>query len=200
MSTVVNVVCEGDGDVPIARRLLEHVGLTMGAYYPADGKGNLDKRLKSYNAAARNAPWLVLRDLDTDADCAPLLVRQLLPEAARLMCFRIAVRAGEAWLMADRERLAAFLGVPVTKVPRDPELVQDPKGEVLRLALRSTIRDIRESIPVKEGTSSRVGPGYTEKIVSFATHHWRPEIAARNSPSLAACLRRLGALAAGQWR
>jgi hypothetical protein len=52
MATLVTVACEGDGDVPIARRLLEHVGLAMGSSYPSAGKGNLDKSLKAYNNAA----------------------------------------------------------------------------------------------------------------------------------------------------
>lgn len=194
MTTVVTVACEGDGDVPIAKRLLEHVGLAMGTHYPCDGKGNLDKRLNAYNNAAKHAPWLVLRDLDTDADCAPTLVSEKLPTPGSQMAFRIAVRAAEAWLMADRERFATFFGVPITKVPREPESVRDPKTELLNLARRSKRREIRESVPVQKGMSSRVGPGYVEKIGAFATDHWRPDIAAVAAPSLAACIRRLRSL------
>lgn len=191
MATLVTVACEGDGDVPIAKKLLEHVGLAMGSFYPSDGKGNLDKSLKAYNNAAKHAPWFVLRDLDTDADCAPTLVATLLPTPSSQMSFRVAVRTAEAWLMADRERFAAFFGVPLTKVPRDPESLRDPKTEVVNLARKSKIKDIRESVPVKQGMSGRVGPGYTEKIVAFATDHWRPEVAAAAAPSLAACIERL---------
>lgn len=195
MATLVSVACEGEGDVPIARKVLEHAGLTMGSAYSASGKGNLDKSLVAYNSAAKHAPWLVLRDLDTDAGCAPTLVETLLPAASRLMVFRIAVRASEAWLMADRERFATYFGVPPTKVPRDPEAVSDPKTEVMNLARRSRIKDIRESVPVQQGMTGRVGPGYTEKVMAFASDHWRPGIAAAAAPSLAACIRRLEALA-----
>ncbi|MCO5171193.1 MAG: hypothetical protein M9894_33230 [Planctomycetes bacterium] len=197
MATSVTVACEGDGDVPIARKLLEHVGLAMGSFYPADGKGNLDRRLKAYNNAAKHTPWLVLRDLDVDADCAPMLVATLLPSPSSQMSFRVAVRAAEAWLMADRERFATFFGVPLAKVPRDPESLRDPKTEVVNLARRSRIKDIRESVPVQQGMSGRVGTGYTEKIVAFATDHWRPEVAAGAAPSLAACVERLRKLPRG---
>src|SRR4051812_23297441 len=137
MATVVTVACEGDGDVPVARKVIEHVGLAMGNSYPCAGKGNLDKSLKAYDNAAKHSPWLVLRDLDVDADCAPTLVAELLPSPSPGMCFRVAVRAAEAWLMADRESFAVFFGVPRTKVPRDPESLRDPKTEVMNLARRS---------------------------------------------------------------
>ena len=39
--------------------------------YGKSGKGALLERLLNYNQAARFAPWLVVVDLNRDAECAP---------------------------------------------------------------------------------------------------------------------------------
>lgn len=176
---------EGDGDVPIARRLLEAVGLEIGEVYGLNGKDRVDQRIPAYNAAARFAKWLVLRDLNGDATCAPELLRNLLPHPSPGMCFRLAIRAAEAWLMADRARMAAFLGVPVARVPANPDQLRDPKSTLVNLARRSRRRAIRTDMVPPRGLSSRVGPGYTARVIEYASGHWRPLVAADVSPSLA---------------
>jgi hypothetical protein len=42
-------------------------------------------------------------DLDSDTGCAPPLCEQWIPGPAPFLCFRVAVREVEAWLMADAE-------------------------------------------------------------------------------------------------
>jgi hypothetical protein len=79
------------------------------------------------NRAARFSPWIVLVDLDLDAECAPPLRKSWLSKPSHYMCFRIAVRAIEAWLMADRERFARFLSIDIARIPRDVEAVKHPK-------------------------------------------------------------------------
>jgi hypothetical protein len=194
---VVTVAIEGPGDVPLVERLLETVGLDVGNVYVLGGKATLDRRLAGFNHAARHAQWLVLRDLDSDAACAPELKAELLPTPGAHMCFRIAVRAAEAWLLADRERIAPFLGIPRERVSAAPESLDDPKQAVVNLARRSRFRAIRADMVPATGTSARVGPGYTSRIVEFARDHWRPKVAARHSPSLAACVRSLERLGKG---
>jgi hypothetical protein len=191
---MVTVAVEGDTDIAMVDRILEAVGLSRGIAYPVNGKVNLDRQLVGFNSAARFAPWLVVRDLNGDADCAAALVARLLPTPAASMCFRVAVRAAEAWLMADRERMAAFLGVSVARLPMDPDLVADPKQALVNLARHSRRRQILEDMVPEPGTSGRIGPGYAGQIVQFATTRWRPEVAAGLSPSLAGCLRALGRL------
>ncbi len=185
---VVTVALEGRTDRPIVRRLLEEVGLTLGPVYVGHGKTFLDRRLRDYNNAARYAPWLVLRDLDHDAECAPTLARRLLPEPARWMALRLAVRASEAWLLADQERFAQFLGVARARVPSEPEALPDPKGTVVALARHSRSRDVRADMAPRDGSGANVGPGYTSRIELFASSLWRPRVAAQSSRSLAACL------------
>ena len=77
--TAVTLAAEGALDLAVLRRLALDAGLTPGREYGRQGKSQIDKRLLSYNAAARHEPWIVLRDLDMDRECAALLVAELLP-------------------------------------------------------------------------------------------------------------------------
>ncbi|MBI2806712.1 MAG: hypothetical protein HYX68_17170 [Planctomycetes bacterium] len=77
-SLPVNVAVEGNSDEALARALLRECELPTGVVYVQKGKDNLDKKLKAFNQAANHAPWLVLRDLDRDAACAPELWRYCL--------------------------------------------------------------------------------------------------------------------------
>jgi len=38
------------------------------------------------------------------------------------------------------------------------------------------------------------GPGYTSRIIEYASNHWRPSAAAKRSPSLARCIAALETL------
>lgn len=108
------------------------------------------------------------------------------------MCFRVAVRETEAWLMADCERLAQFLGVRRSWIPGDPEAVDDPKTTLVDLARRSRRRDIREDMVPRAGSGRSVGPAYNSRLIEFATDRlrgWRPDVAAAGADSLARCRR-----------
>jgi hypothetical protein len=188
---LVTIAVEGDSDALVAQRVLECSGLALGPVHVQGGKTELDRKLRSYNWAARRIWWLVLRDLDHDATCAPALVQKLLPDPAPQMCLRIAIRAAEAWLLADRERMSKFLGVTLARIPSDPEKLDNPKRLVVDLARRSRLRAIREDMVPAVGTSASVGPGYTARIIEFAAKFWRPAVAAQNSESLSRCLERL---------
>jgi len=197
ITSPVSVLVEGITDEAVVRRILEHVGLTCGVVYGKGGKGALLGRLPNCNQAARFAPWLVVVDLDQDADCAPPFVRSVLPNPADGMHLRVAVRAIEAWLLADAERLAVFLGIRAALIPPNPDAEQDPKSTLINLARRSRRRIIREDIVPREGSGGRVGPGYAGRLIEFvaaAEHPWRPDIAARRSDSLRRCLETLQAL------
>ncbi|MDI7267109.1 MAG: hypothetical protein QME96_03845 [Myxococcota bacterium] len=184
----MTVVVEGKTDVPVAARLLEFAGLVVGPVHVSRGKDRLDSRLAGYNAAAQRAEWLVLRDLDHDAECGPELARRLLPRPSAGMRLRIAVREVEAWLMADHAAISAFLGVERRMIPTHTERLDDPKRLLVQIARRSRNRAIRDDMVPAERTSARVGPGYSGRIIDFAQNHWRPRVAARRNPSLAKCI------------
>lgn len=162
--------------------------MDLGDVFGLKGKDSLDQRLVGYNNAARFSPWLVVRDLDSDAPCASALVQRLLPQPSEFMCLRVAVRSVEGWLLADRERMARFLGIAATKVPTLPDGIADPKRLVVELARGSRRSAIRQDIVPAKGTTATVGPGYSARIIEFATKHWRPRAAAERSRSLRRCI------------
>jgi hypothetical protein len=188
---------EGPADEAVLQRLVEYSGATLGTVYGKRGKVHLRQRLPGYNAAASLSPWIVIVDLDHDADCAPELRSRWLPHPAPRMCFRVVVRALEAWLFADRERLARFLSLRVAQLPVYPDTLDDPKRLMIEMARRSSRRDIREDMAPRPGGGRSVGPAYTSRIIEFATDSWRgwrPDVAATYSNSLARsiqCLQRL---------
>ncbi len=137
---------EGDVDEAVLRRLVAETGATLARTHGLNGKEHLLRNLGRYHQAARNAPWVVLVDLDRDAKCAPPFKEEWLPEPAPHMCFRVVVRAVEAWLLADRQRLAGFLQIPLAKVPVNPEQENDPKARMVALARLSRRKEVREDM------------------------------------------------------
>lgn len=197
--TPVNLLVEGDPDEIVVRRILNYAGLACGQVYGKKGKAYLLELLSKYNQAARFGPWLTVVDLNQDAECAPDFVRSKLPNSAPGMHFRVAVHAIEAWLLADAERLADFLGVSVSKIPVNPDGEMDPKTVLLNLARRSRRKFIHQDMVPREGSGSRVGPGYTGRLIEFVIrpqHPWRPEVAMERSDSLRRCVEALQTLKA----
>lgn len=192
-----NVICaavEGIVDEAVVRKLVESAGGVLGAVYGKQGKSLLRQRITGYNNAAQHAPWLVLVDLDHDENCAPPLRDAWLPQPAPHLCFRIAVREVEAWLLADVERLAQFLSVARSKLPVDPERLDDPKATMINLARASRSRDIREDMTPRPESGRKVGPAYSSRLIEFASREWRPDVAACRADSLMRamrCLKRL---------
>jgi hypothetical protein len=179
----VNIAVEGKTDEAVACRLIRHVGALPGKVYVADGKENLRKRVPGYNQAAKGQPWLALVDLDR-CSCASALVQKWVPDPAPYFCLRVAVRAVEAWLLADARNLAHFLGVPVSLVPSDPETFNDPKQAVVELADESRERAIREDMVPESGAGQRVGSGYSARLIEFVENYWDITQAAQYAPSL----------------
>jgi hypothetical protein len=179
------LVVEGSTDMPVVHKVAALAGWEAPLRLePTRGKGELDKALPGYNAAARGLPWFVLRDLDHDAPCPGALAATLLPAPKPLMCLRVAVRAVEAWLMADPETLATFLHISSAQIPIDPEGEEDPKGTMVHLAGRSNKPAIRKAMLPQRGTSRRAGPGYEGRILEYGEKHWRADVARGKSPSL----------------
>src|SRR5580658_9308992 len=118
---------EGVLDEAVLRRILVDLDLGLDRVFGQKGKTFLRERIAGFNHDARFRPWIVVVDLDRDAECAAALVADWLPQPAQLMCFRVAVRELESWLLADAEALAAFLGIRRALIPGGPDLLGDPK-------------------------------------------------------------------------
>jgi len=184
----VTLVVEGDTDIPYAGQVLRVAGLGIGKVIDAGGKDRIEPQLPAYNAAAQGSPWMVLRDLDQDAPCAPSLRKSLLPEPSWLMCFRIPVRAVEAWVLGDFDSIATFLKVRPGRLPLNPENELDPKQTLVNIARSSTSSAIRDDMVPARGASRKVGPGYEARLIEFGTHHWQLHAAEKHCPSLRRCI------------
>lgn len=193
MSEIVSVGVEGPTDTEVVSRIFDWLGIGMGTVYGERGKGYLDGKVAAWNVAARYAPWLVLRDLDHDAPCAPQLLKVLIPSPSALMRFRVPVRTVDAWLLADAERIAAFLSVRARDVPSDPDSLPQPKQTIVNLARKSRRKDIADDMVPAQGTSGAVGPAFASRMIEFARRSWRPEVAAVRSASLGKCIAALDA-------
>jgi len=191
MSPLITAAVEGYPDEAVVQRLCEITNLQIETIHIKRGKGNLDKKLKGYNNAAKLSPWLVLRDLDHDADCAPELCERLLPDAIPNMHFRIAVREVEAWLMGDAGSCAQYFSIPKTKFPSGPETLEKPKEELIRIIKRYGSKDIIEEMVPLPGGIAKEGPAYASRVADFARNHWSPLAAAKVCDSLQRCLSRL---------
>jgi hypothetical protein len=197
-SIPIRVLVEGDLDEAVIRQVCAYVSIPIQLVYGQQGKGYILDRLANYNQAAQFSPWLVVVDLDRDADCAPDFVRDRLPHPANGMCFRVVVRAIEAWLLADIEQLSTFVHVPETRFPSDPDQETDPKITLVNLVRQhGRRRTIQEDIVPREGSGRSVGPGYVGRLIEFVTTakaRWRPEIALQCSDSLRRCVAALHTL------
>ena len=191
----LKAVVEGNLDAAVAERLGREVGFTVTIVRAQGGKGEVLRRLPGYNHAARNVPgdrWLVMCDLDRQG-CAPELIRTVLPERSERMCFRVAVRSVESWLLADPQ-LKDVLRLRSGRLPANPDAEEHPKSTLRALARRSRSRSIVRDVAGVAGRHAP-GPKYDAFLGTFARTKWDPRLAAAHSDSLARALMAIEQLA-----
>ena len=152
--------------------------------HSSSGFGYIKSKIKDFNQAAKGMPFLVLTDLDKE-ECAPKLIREWLPvEPHPNLIFRVAKREVESWVMADRNAFADFLRIPLIKIPIniDDEL-EDPKAFLVKMARKSKDLSIRNAI-VPQSATSKMGPDYNARLISFVMDRWKLERAVKHSDSL----------------
>lgn len=196
MRRVDLIVGEGATEIAVAQRLLDLAQVDRAHARPLDkrGQGNFWRDIGRYEVAARRGLCVfALADLE-HARCPAEKFEEHLPGAKRSGTFslRIAVRASEAWLLADVEGIARWLRVARAVVPRDPESLQSPKRELVLLARRSPVRWLRESLVPEPGSHAVVGREYLLSIMQYIAGPWDPWRAASASASLRRALSALG--------
>lgn len=142
---------------------------------------------RRFNEAGEHQLVLGLADLE-QASCASAALEALGKPRSNGFKLRLAVRMIESWVMADRESFAAYLGVRVAQVPREPDLLEHPKRAVVDLARRSRRRSVRDAV-VPSG-SGPVGAEYMPFMTTFVGSRWEVGRARLNSPSLERACRR----------
>lgn len=192
MDDTISFQCafEGSLDEVVVRRLLRHAGALPGDLY-RQKKSDLLGKLPGFNASARTRPWLVVVDLDHDTGCAPEAVRSWLPVPSHFMNFRVAVREVEAWILADRERLARYLQIPEAHITGTPEAIDYPKEYLINCARASSSSAIRKGIVPGPGSRRTEGPAYLSLLSEFVNdveRGWRPDVASDHSESLERCI------------
>ena len=159
--------------------------------YNRGGNGYLRQIINGLNNAARGTPFLVGTDLD-EYECPPALISDWLTQAKHHnLLVRVAVREAEAWVLADRDCFANFLGINVSRVPEDVESLPNPKEALIQLARTSRRRQLRDDICPPLKSTRRVGPNYNARLGSFVSGSWDPTVARLNSGSLDRTINRL---------
>jgi hypothetical protein len=187
----VSLAAEGSLDEQVLRQLLQQSEREIFPVvcYGKHGRDHLKQNVPGFNEAARSHPFIVLADLE-DTDCAPGLLQDWLPHGRHAnLVLRIAVRMVESWLLADRQEFAKFLGVPMNRIPIQPDTVDHPKRLVVQIARHSRIRAIREDLVPTPDSTSQVGRNYVGQMIRFALERWQVKRALEHSPSLERALR-----------
>lgn len=179
------------------RKILSEVrpDLTVKTVYKNGGFGYIKSNVKRFWKASQQIPFVVLADLDNEI-CAPSRVLNWLgfiPCTGRFV-FRIAVHETESWLMADRGSFSDFLGISERLVPKDPDILLDPKEKLLSLVKRSKKRCLKEDILPLAGKHVTVGPAYNSSLAKYVLEFWNPQRAAGCSASLQKAIRALESL------
>ena len=184
----IYLAVEDDLSEWVARRALSTrpSDYAIGAVFSRGGFGYLKKQAPAFNNAAKGCPFLLLTDLDR-CPCPPQLIEEWLgrPKHPHLL-LRVAVREVESWLLGDPEGFSSFLGLRAPFDLDNPETLDDPKQELLKLAIKSPRRTIREALTWKDEATGRLsqGPDYNAPLAMFVTNDWNIDVARKRCRSL----------------
>lgn len=187
----------------VAKRLLSEYApaLELTQVFGLSGFGDLKRKMPTFDKIAQyREPILVITDLDNLQLCL-VEFRSEWCQGLQMpsnFLFRIAVAEIESWLLADRGRIAEWLGISESLIPQRPEDVSQPKECLVRLAHRSRNRRLRESIVPRPGSTTGTGPGYNDCVGEFTAENWNPDVARTITPSLNRTIIRIGELAFSQ--
>jgi hypothetical protein len=183
----INLVFEDDLSGAVLQRLVAQVrpDCVIGLSYRTGGKGNIKRKLKGFNHAAKGMPYLVLVDLDDEYECPPTLLKDWFGyERHSNLYFRVAVREVESWLLASRSAFSNYLSIPQDEIPQNTDEIENPKDFLLTLAKKSRKKTIRDDLVPRMGITAKVGPNYNAQLAGFVNQIWDYKEALRFSLSL----------------
>lgn len=182
----VMVVGEDVLTVEVMVRLLAVVSPEVSIHntHVCHGIGDVRRKMDRFRNASRAVPHVILVDLDNLPCPVEMIESWGLRRMPKSVLFRIAVREVEAWLLADSESLARYLGVPVVKIPTNPERLVDPKQTLINVARKSRSSRLAEEMVPSKKSLATIGPLYNERLSEFVKKHWRPAVARTASASL----------------
>ncbi|WP_197530161.1 hypothetical protein [Gloeobacter violaceus] len=182
----MNIAVEDLLSEAVLRSLLSQIGreFIIPTCYGLRGADYLKQRLIGFNNAAKAIPYLVVVDLDAHLCPLALLRNWQRFERHPNFLFRIAVKEIEAWILADRESFAKWLGVLAQSIPEEVDSIPKPKEFLVSLAKKSNRRNLREDLVPAKGSIAKVGKGYNAVLSEFVSQHWKLTNAVNYSPSL----------------
>lgn len=195
----IAVVVEDELSGAVMRRLIAATGrnFTIDRMINTRGYGQIKSGIGKFRTSSYALPHVVLTDLDR-YPCPPALLddwgaTDLPPQ----LLFRIAVREVEAWLLADREGIAEFLHVAVSKIPHIPEAEDDPKRTLINLARRSRKKRLAQELAPLPDSAAPIGPLYNARLSEFVNDKWDVGRAKLLADSLSRALNRLSVFLPG---
>jgi len=194
---IINLLAEGYMEEAVARKLLPFCGHELGTVYGQYGCGYIQEKATSFRyLATETTGLLILTDFrDAGTTCVPGALQEYvfnkLPNPPNTFLCRFSVNELESWLLADREGLAKYMNIAISKMPLNPEHEARPKETLVNLARKSNKTVIREGIAPPPGHRASTGPEYLSLMREFIFKHWNIENAICSAPSLERCVRRL---------
>jgi hypothetical protein len=167
----------------------------IGLTFRKNGFGYLKANIEKFCNVAQRSPLLLITDLDK-AKCAASLISKWMGAKSYPdnLVFRVAVREIEAWLLADHVGMGKLLVAGATNLPKDPDLLLDPKQVLLQLASKAP-RAVQNDLLVEPGAIASQGLGYNQRMGDFVRNTWDPKRAALCSDSLCRTVNRLRQMA-----
>lgn len=207
----IYIVGEDSVTLAIIERLLSTYAPALKIIQTLPARGSeIKNKIANFNRLSQSNPVLLLTDLDTE-DCAPALKDKLLKGIEQHPDFiqNIAVDEAEAWLMADRNNFATFLGINIADVPRSILQKQGGRKALSEmdipvkasyylthiLAPQSSRKEIREQIATT-GKCCK-GKEYNSALLPFIRKQWDVAAAMTNSDSLKRMVNRIKRLSRG---
>lgn len=149
------------------------------------GNGYIFKNIKKFHQLSFSQNVLIVLDLDNRHD-ANTFIKEVLGciKINKNLKFSISVREIESWLLADKKGISDFLQISKDKIPANPELLLDPKEEIIKLARKGKNTRAKNGIPPQKGAVSKMGLSYNTLLTEFVENFWSSDRAKTNSESL----------------
>lgn len=182
----IYIATEDELSTSIAQKIIKSASNDFDIYdvLCRGGYGYLKSHIQEFSNLARNVPVFLMTDLDNN-ECPPSLINnwskgRRLPEN---LIFRVCVKEVESWLLADHDGIKSLLGPRIGKLNDDPDTLDDPKRELLKLANKAP-RRIKNELIAEEGAAASQGLGYNLVLSDFIEKTWDLDAACARSSSL----------------
>lgn len=191
MDTVV--ICEDPVHEMILQGIFISLEINSASFQvlPMRGKTQIDKNIKRYAKASISKRIIILRDLDNDAPCAPHFRSKWLngideqTKTDKSFVSRLAVREGEAWLIADKDWCKTYLKIRESDLIKiKPESLSHPKEALLKLIDQGALRPRQKNDFLRrDGGNLHQATAYNDSLKAHM-ENWSAERARLNSHSL----------------